>query len=330
MDKINMDKAGIDETNMDETNMDESNKGKKKMNKENMDKGQIKIAFIGTGFMGEPMAFRLLDAGYQLVVYNRTISKTTDLQKRGASVAKLAQDAVEQADVSIIMLTGYPAIYETLFEDPGMYNLWKGKTHIQMSTISPVESLLLKDYVEKSGGNYLEAPVLGSIPQVKAGQLLVFGSGSQSLFEKWHDLFACFSNNRIFIGETGQATALKLALNQLAFMQTAAFSMSLGYLRETGVNTDLFMDILRNTGIYSKGLERKADAFLKRDYSNTRFPLNLMLKDISLMVEQFQNAGIDVAPLQGAQRVIKKGVDKGNGLRDGLSVYDVFHPENDK
>ena len=119
---------------------------------------------------------------------------------------------------------------------------------------------------------------------------------------------------------------MKLALNQLGISLTAALSSSLGYLKATGVHVDIFMNVLRKSPLYSKGLEEKTEKIMQRDFSHVLFPLKLLLKDINLMVDQFMKANIDVSLLQGVQKVIEKGIAKGYSDRNGLSVYDIIHP----
>ncbi len=287
-----------------------------------------KIAFIGTGFMGVPMARRLLEAGYPLMVYNRRESKTAPLRAAGAKVAKSPWEAVEQCDVIIEMLSHYAAIEDVFFRempDAGA-GIWKGKTLLQMSTISADESLLIKDKMESAGGEYVEAPVLGGVAKAEAGQLLILVGGSKRQAEKWDALLSHLGENRYFIGDAGKAASIKLALNQMGVAQTAALSMSQGYLAEAGVDVELFMQILRKSAFYSPGLERKTELFRNRDFSKVGYPMKLMLKDIDLMVDQFKKAGIDTAPLEGMQKIVQKGIDNGHGEADGLSVYNFIHP----
>jgi 3-hydroxyisobutyrate dehydrogenase len=288
-----------------------------------------KIAFIGTGLMGEAMAHRLLDAGFELTVYNRTVSKTDALRRKGATVAKTPRAALQQVDIVIQMLNDYTAIQDVFFnpQDPDAHiDSWQNKTFILMNTVTPDESRLIGRQIEDAGGEYLEAPVMGSIPHVKAGDLKILVAGTEEQFQRWDGLLAIFGKQRHFIGETGQAAALKLALNQLAFSQTAMLAMSLGFLRQSDVDIQKFLGILRESALYWPGLERKYKVFMDRDYSFLRFPMKVMRKDLDLMIRQFTGKGIDTAPLDGLMQVLEKGIENGLEQTDGLSVYDIFHP----
>ncbi len=284
----------------------------------------MKITFFGTGLMGEPMAHRLIDAGHELTVYNRTLSKTRALEARGAAVAGTPAQAMEQADVWIVMLADYPAMENVFLKHP-LPNC-HGKTIIQMSTIAVTESLDFKERVTGAGGEYLEAPVLGSIPQVKEGSLFILAGGSREQFERWEPLLTHLGDKRYYIGETGDAAAIKLAFNQLSASLTAAFSMSLGFIREKNIDIGQFMEILRQTAIYAPFYEGKFDNLIQRDFSRTNFPIQLLLKDVNLMLEEFQRAGIHTVPLEGVQKTISTAIANGDGQLDYSGLYQTIHP----
>ena len=167
----------------------------------------MKVAVIGTGLMGRPIAERILAAGYGVVVYNRTPAKAEPLASLGAGIAESADHAIRSAETVILMLTDAGAIREVLFQQSDSRVL-RGRTIIQMGTISPKESIELAKQVAQRGGDYLEAPVLGSIPEANAGSLLVMVGGSEEQFQRWLSLLKCFGSEPIIIGEVGKASAL--------------------------------------------------------------------------------------------------------------------------
>jgi len=285
---------------------------------------EVKIAFFGTGLMGEPMARRLLSAGYNMMVYNRRIEKTLGLKNMGAQIAQNPAHALNFGNVIISMLADYPAFTDLFSRLPE--SSWQGKYLIQMSTISSKESRLLQNRLEKAGGYYLEAPVLGSIPQATAGTLIILAGGDEALFKQWDNLLAHLGDKRFFMGSVGQAAATKLAFNQLSISLLAAFSMSLGFLREKGVEVEPFMQILRQTAIYAPTFDRKLPMILARDFSQTNFPVRLLLKDTNLILEEFQQAHINTLPLEGVRRVIEITLEQGLEHMDYSAMYNTFHP----
>jgi 3-hydroxyisobutyrate dehydrogenase len=283
-----------------------------------------KIALFGTGLMGEPMAHRLLEAGYPLVVCNRTPSKTEALRVRGAAVAGTPKEALERADIYITMLADYPATADFLLTESRDY--FNGKTFIQMGTIMPSESLKLNAWVEDAGGEYLEAPVLGSIPQVKGGTLFILVGATEEQFIKWEPLLKTFGDKRIHMGEVGKAAAAKLALNQLIASLTAAFSMSLGYLRQTGVEVEKFMGILRDSALYAPTFDKKFERMMKRDFARPNFPAKHLLKDVDLILEELGKTGIAAAPLKGVKEILLKAMELGEADQDYSALYNAVHP----
>lgn len=283
-----------------------------------------KIAFFGTGLLGNPMAHQLLEAKYELVVYNRTTRKTDSLRARGAEVVLNPVDAIEKAQVLITMLTDYHAIDEVLFSEPSPK--FQGKTWIQMSTISPVESLLLKQQFEEAGGEYMEAPVLGSISQAKNRTLVVFFGGLVTQFKQWGSFLKVFGDHVIRMGNVGKAAAAKLAFNQLIASLTTAFAMSVGYLRESGVNINRFMEILRASALYAPTFDKKLLRMVNRDFDIPNFPVKHLLKDVDLMLAEFGKKGINIDPLEGVKKILLKAIADGDGDADYSALYNVVHP----
>ncbi|UCH92538.1 MAG: NAD(P)-dependent oxidoreductase [Candidatus Aminicenantes bacterium] len=283
-----------------------------------------KIAFFGTGLLGTPMVLRLLEAGHQVVVYNRTAARAEPLGKKGAEIAVKPAEAVEKAQVLITMLTDYSAVDEVLFSRAAQK--FHGKTLIQMGTISPMESLMLKHHFEEAGGEYIEAPVLGSIPQAKARTLIVLFGGILDQFKQWQSFLKVFGDRVIRMGNVGKASAAKLALNQLIASLTAAFSMSLGYCRESGVNIKRFMEILRGSALYATTFDKKLNRMLTRNFKNPNFPVKHLLKDVDLMLAEFGKKGINIEPLEGVKKILLKNMAEGNADMDYSVLYNAVHP----
>lgn len=284
----------------------------------------MKIAFIGTGLMGKPMAHRLIDAGYDLMVYNRTKEKTESLQKAGAELAEDTKEAVNAADLVVVMLTDYPAIKKALPLNGGVN--YKGKTILQMSTIESKESIEFNEKIKKLGGEVVEAPVLGSIPQATAGELIVICSAeNEEVFNKWKSIISVFGEKVLYMGKPGNASVTKLALNQMIASETAIFSASLGLVREKGVEVEKFMDILRSSALYAPTFDKKLDNMINRDFANPNFPLKHLLKDVNLIINEFGDAGIDTSVQKGVQKIVKTGLKNGDGEKDYSSLYNSVH-----
>lgn len=283
----------------------------------------MNIGLIGTGLMGKPMAIKIKQARFNIAIYNRTKEKAKDLQNEGIYSFNSVKELIEATDVILLVVSDYNAITNVLFtEDLSFEN----KTIIQMSTISPNESILLQNRITKLKGHYFEAPVLGSTPQIDERKLIVLIGGQEEDEKKYSKLFSSFSNKIVFIGEVGKASAIKLALNQLIASETAAFSMSLGYLRERNVDVEKFMDILRGSALYAPTFDKNLPNYMQRDFSNPNFPLKHLLKDVRLMISQFNEGGINTLLLEGVEKVIREGLKQKLSEKDYSSLYNVIHP----
>jgi len=283
----------------------------------------MKIGFIGTGLMGLPMAQRLLDAQIEVVAYNRTPAKLEPLKTAGCKVAEQPYQAIALTDCVILMLTNASAIGSLLLSDTAKQHL-AGKTVIQMSTISPSESQAIANEVIAAGGDYLEAPVLGSIPEAQAGKLIVMVGGSQAQFDKWLDLLKNFSPEPLLIGSVGTAAAIKLALNQLIASVSTAFGLSLGFVERQGADVELFMQILRQSALYAPTFDKKLQRMLDRDYSNPNFPTKHLLKDADLFITEAKSAELEVSSIEGVKKVLEIAINSGFGDSDYSSLFSAI------
>lgn len=288
----------------------------------------MKVALIGTGLMGRPMAERVLAGGYELTVYNRSRDKAEPLRSSGAEVLPSPADAIASAECVILMLADATAIWEVLFKKSPVPDL-RDRTVIQMGTISSTESVNCQRYVLERGGDYFEAPVLGSIPEAREGNLLVMVGASKSQFDRWSDLLQCFGPEPILIGEVGRASALKLALNQLIAALTSAFALSLGFVQKQGVEVDLFMNILRQSVLYAPTFDKKLRRMLHRDYTNPNFPSKHLIKDVELFRKESEAVNLDLSTIEGIKSLLTLTLARGFGDSDYSALYEAVNPLED-
>ncbi len=282
------------------------------------------IAFLGTGLLGYPMAERLVLQGHPVVAYNRTREKALPLAEKGARVANTVNEAVTQAEVVVLVLTGYPAIQQVL-DMNGAGVPVQGKTVIQMSTILPRESLALKAWVEERGGQYLEAPVLGSRPEAREGRLQILVGGTTAVLETVRPILQVWGPI-YHLGEVGQAAAVKLALNQLIASLLSAFSTSLAMVRRAGADVEVFMDILRHSKLYAPTFDKKLPRLLERNFDNPNFPTRHLLKDVSLIEEQARSLGVNTRLIEAVRQIIEEALQKGWVDTDYSSIYNAIDP----
>jgi len=287
----------------------------------------MRIALLGTGLMGYAMAERLLEQGADLSVWNRTRAKAEPLGALGAEVAGSSREAIESAGdggLVLAMLRDDAAIRAAL---DGALPALSGKTFVQMSTIAPGESRALRAEIEAAGAGYLEAPVLGSTPQAKSGTLQVLVGGDPELFARVEKALAPLGPPTL-VGPAGQAASLKLALNQLIPSLIAAFSLSVGMVRRSGVDLDLFLGILRKSALHAPTFDGKLPKIRDRDFAQPSFPAELMLKDLDLIRAECAALGLDVAVPGALRDVLSRTVEAGHGGEDYSSLYEVIDPRD--
>lgn len=278
----------------------------------------MKVGFLGTGLMGQPMAERLLEAGVSVVAYNRTRSKLEPLQKAGAEIADTPDQAIRASDCVILMVTNALAIQDVLLSEN--HPQLSDRTVIQMSTIAPTESQEIRDTVVAAGGDYLEAPVLGSIPQVKSGTLQVMVGSTPEQFQQWAGLLKHFGEP-MHVGAVGAATATKLALNQLIASLTGAFALSLSFVRRQGVEPETFMSILRESALYAPTFDKKLSRMLEGNYDNPNFPTKHLLKDTNLFLAEARSLELDVTSLDGMRQILEMAQQLGLADKDYSSLF---------
>ena len=283
------------------------------------------ITLLGTGLLGRAIAERLQSVGHTVTVYNRTTTKALPLQACGITVVTRPEQAIAEADCVVLMLGDAAAIHAVLLT-PSSLAVLRGKTVIQMGTIAQEESLALQTEIERVGGSYCEAPVLGSLAEAQAGTLLVMIGGTEEQFIQWGRLFRSLSREPRLIGPVGKAASLKLALNQLIAAEISAFALSLGLIQRAGVPVESFMAILRESTLFAQTFEKKLPRLLTRDYQHPNFSTRHLQKDVELFLREASAYALTTSSLEGIKPVLERTIAQGLGDSDYSSIFDVVNP----
>lgn len=278
----------------------------------------MNIALLGSGLLGSAVAKRLAAQGHEVCAWNRNLDKAAPLTESGIQVAKTAAEAVENAEAVILLLSDAAAIRQVL--EPLRL---KGQILIQMGTIAPDESRQLAELAQGLGGNWLEAPVLGSLPEAQSGRLILMAGGDAGLFARCLPIFNDLCPAPRLIGPVGQGAALKLAMNQLIGALTAGFAQSLALVQAEGVAVDDFMALLRQSALYAPTYDKKLDKYLSRDYGKANFPLKHLAKDLGLFVHAAEAQGLDASPAQAALAICEKAESLGLSDLDYSALYEA-------
>jgi len=268
------------------------------------------VSLLGTGLLGTAIAQRLLDRGLDVHVWNRNASRLGPLVDQGATPILDLHDAALNRDAVITVLRDGNVTAEVLRSLGPLAQA----TVIPMGTMGVKESQNLAAQVIRQGGDYLEAPVLGSRPQALSGTLLVMAGGTATAFTRQQDLLAQLSQQPIHVGDVGSGAATKLALNQMIASLTHSFSLALRLIQQNGVPVETFMKILRPSALYAPTFDKKLQRMLDQHYSDPNFSTALMRKDLRLFLEESATAGLQASGLQGLASLLDEA--QGGDLDD--------------
>lgn len=264
----------------------------------------MKIAWIGIGVMGESMAGHLLDAGHELFVYNRTVSKTDGLVKRGATLLKEVKDAPLNADV-IFSMVGYPKdVEEVYLGENGLIKTAKeGQVFVDMTTSSPTLAKKISEEFAKVGATALDLPVTGGDIGAKNGTLSIMAGGDKKVFEETVlPLVKNFGKNITYFGEAGKGQYTKLA-NQITIATTMiSVAESFKFAKEVGLNLDDFFNIVSTGSGGSFSMTSYGPRILKGDFKPGFF-IHHFIKDMRLALEECEKMNIKLPGLETAYEV---------------------------
>ncbi len=288
----------------------------------------MNVALLGTGLLGQAVAERLHARGHSLSAYNRSLEKTVSLRQRGIRITSIAEQAMSTADVVLLLLSDASAIRAVLF-DQATSGAIEGRTIIQMGTIGPSESRSIQREIERFGGRYLEAPVLGSIAEAHAGSLLIMVGATPEQYAEYEPLLRTMGSEVHLIGPVGKAAVLKLALNQLIASEMAAFALSLGLVRREGVAVESFMRVLRKSALYAPMFDKKLPRLSERNYDNPNFSTRHLLKDVELVLNAAETTHLAIGGLQGIRSLLTETIAQGLGAVDYSAIYEEIDPAED-
>lgn len=283
-----------------------------------------RIGFIGLGTMGKPMAANLIQKGFMVTVYNRTVEKADELAHLGAEVGLTPAEVARSSDVLITMLSNDASLLETFYSEQGILSgIHPALTIIDSSTVSPQTSQKLAEELASHFVDFLDAPVTGSKPAAEAGTLTFMVGGSQEVFDEHQDVFLALGSKALYLGPSGSGSYAKLANNTMVGINLAGLAEGLSIAVKAGINPAQFLEIVRSGGANSKIVEMKSDKIIDRDFSN-QFSLKLMLKDLQLAQEITGKFQLPTPMLQSATNLFQMGLSKGLGEEDLSSVIQCY------
>jgi 3-hydroxyisobutyrate dehydrogenase-like beta-hydroxyacid dehydrogenase len=276
-----------------------------------------KVAVVGLGAMGSRIAGRLLDAGHELVVWNRSADKATPLVERGATRADSPAAAAREAEVVLVMVAD-PSALRTVTEGATgvLAGARSGTTVVQMSTVGPAHVAALAAALP-DGVELLDAPVLGSLTEVEAGTLRVFAAGEASLVERWTPLLSALGTV-LHVGPVGAGAAAKLVANSALLSTLTALGEALVLARALGLSSEVAFDVLSATPLAAQA-ERRREPYATGDYP-LRFELRLGRKDADLISAAAEAAGLEAKVARAVADWFAEAEQAGQGENDYSTI----------
>jgi len=271
----------------------------------------VKIAFIGTGVMGAAMAGHLMDAGHDLIVYNRTKSKTDDLVARGASYAQSPKLAAEKADF-VITIVGYPKdVREVYFGTEGIFqNELSGKVLIDMTTTEPTLAKEIYTEAAKKEASALDAPVSGGDLGAKKATLTIMVGGDETTYDKAYPLFEAMGKTITLQGPAGSGQHTKMA-NQICIAGTmTGMTELLVYAQKAGLDLEKVLTTVGGGSGATWSLANYAPRILREDYS-AGFFVKHFIKDLGIALAEAQKMGLELPATAQAKKLYDQLANKG-------------------
>jgi 3-hydroxyisobutyrate dehydrogenase-like beta-hydroxyacid dehydrogenase len=276
------------------------------------------VGLIGLGNMGNAFAERLLDAGFDLSVHNRTRARAEPLAERGATVAETASDLAAGADVVLTSLSD-DAAFESV-ADSVIGAARPGTVLVDASTVSPEASARVAALAEPAGIEYLRAPVSGNPGVVRAGNVAFIVSGPPAAFDRAEPVLRAIGSTIHVVGDAEQARVVKLAINLVIAGLAQLMAEALVLAERSGVSRESLLETMGESAAGAPFVKYKTEPLLRDDYSAT-FTTNLMEKDLDLVLGAAAAANVRL-PLAGElKELLRETIEAGYGDDDFMALF---------
>ncbi len=274
----------------------------------------MRVAVLGLGAMGIRMAERWHNEGHTLQLFNRTEARAEPLVKGGASVFQTPKEAARDADAVVSMVRDDEASRSIWLDSvTGAFQSMKPDAlAVESSTLTPAWVGQLSREAELRGFPFLEAPVAGSRPQAEAGQLIYFVGGSEPNLERARPLLEACASSIHPVGDPGMGAVVKLCVNALFGIQTAALAEVLGLATRSGMELQSILDVLEQLPITSPAMKGMGRLMANRSFA-PQFPIDLVDKDFGYVLSSAHAAGASVPVADAVWRVFHDAVRAGHG-----------------
>ena len=289
-----------------------------------------KIGIIGTGMLGKAVASHLIDSGFEVTVYNRTKEKALQLKKKGAKISTSPKEIAENTELVIIVVKDANAVKQISFEKNGIIEANHENLIVaDMSTIDPLESEKIAKRFLEYNIKKLDIPVMGGPNVAITGELVMMVSGNKESFDHCKNILDTIANKIFFLGDSGVAHSVKLAMNLQITMLALALSEGITFVKKSKVDPKIFLEILNSTYFKTGMSEKKAYKMIEGKY-NTTFTLANLKKDITTITNTAKSLGIKLPMISKAEEIYENAIKEGFGDTDYTGIIEYIKKINDK
>jgi 3-hydroxyisobutyrate dehydrogenase len=270
-----------------------------------------RLGFVGIGYMGRPIARRLLESGFKLTAFDRDPNRAQEIVRYGGSVAHSIPELSASCSVVLSCLPTDEAVLDTYRGADGVFaNVERGSLAIDMSTVSPETAQEVSRLGAEQGVEVLDVTISGSTPAAENGLLTLFGGGNKECFQGAKSIFRVIAQKYFYLGPSGSGATMKLVVNTLLGigMQAIAEAVALG--EKAGLDRQRLLDVLSQTAVVAPAHLGKLQRAMKSDYS-PQFPIRLMNKDFGLILSLAAAVGAQMPAAGAAFEINARQSDEG-------------------
>ena len=279
-----------------------------------------KIGIVGTGMLGEAVGLHLLDVGYEVTIFNRTKEKMKNLKEKGASIAESPMQVAKDSDLVITIVKDADAVNEVIFGNSGIiFGKHDGICIADMSTVNPNSTREISKQVIEDGIDYLEIPVMGGPNVAIDGKLVMMASGKKEVFEKFKTVFDSIAEQSFYLGGTGTAHSIKLAMNLQIAMLALSLSEGITLTKKAGFDPEIFLKILNSTYFKTGMSEGKAHQMISESIEPT-FTLANLKKDLDTINDAADSFNAELPMAKIARKIYTDATEAGFGDIDYTGI----------
>ncbi len=285
----------------------------------------MKIGFIGIGAMGSHMSVNLLQAGYDVTVYDMRRDAMKYPMQFGANLGNSPSEIAQSSDIIITSLPGPVALEDVVLGEHGVLkSVQSGCTLIDTSTVSPSTIRKIAGVLKERGVDVLEAPVSGGVEGAKSGTLTIMVGGTVNVFQRCLEVLRVLGKNIFHVGALGSGNTVKLVNNLMSLVNVVTLSEGMVLGVKAGVEAEALYNVVKVSTGRSHALEWKLpNKIFARDFESG-FTIDLTCKDLGLVLSLARELGVPLFVTSIAQQVYELAKAKGLGKLDNTAVITLF------